>query len=918
MKEQQRFLLENFLNSVQNISSLDSYIDNFKLDFEKFGSKTLEKYQKIAIKSALKALSVYYKKSLKYDFNDIYGNKVNDEYINRASVWMATGSGKTLVIIKLISLLHELIKNKEFPKKPILLLVPNEQILEQFKAQIAEFNQQSNIEILLKDIKEYESSYGLFDNSICELYFYRSDLLDTGDNVAKDKNAKRIEYKNFFSNEGWYIFLDEAHKGETGDSLRKEYIKELSKAKNTKYENGFIFNFSATFSDNIDLSTCCYNYNLEKFNQNGYGKNIFVFDENINLEQERDDKRAILESFILFWAIKSSKDELINAKEELLYHNPLIIAVSDKVNTEDAGIKLYFECINDILENNISNISQIAKNLAKKLENKNTIFSQKDISTEFIDIVKNVNMNELRKVLFYANGTSKIEALKIQNNQKEIAFKSKNANKPFMLLNIGDIKEWSKNFLAKLGVIESEEIATTSYFANINDEKSSINIMIGSKVFSEGWDSNRVNIAMFLNIGSRSAKKYITQTIGRGVRIEPFKNERKRLEFLNTEYSFKLQSGIETLFVLATDPKAIEVVLKELESYKQSSGKINVIKNKTNLKLLVPKYEDEQNLKRDYIISRSDYKALSEYINSFDEDVLLLSCKLKGDDFGLKSIKNIKNKKNIKISGDKNNIKEPQQAIKTIHSFFNLKTQKLKEYKILKDEITHFNNFSSSILDDGQIQKLNESIKELVKNAKNTKNEDELLDDLISGKITKEEYKKHNIKKELEKHEYIFDANLSKHYYLPIIIDKENKGHIKYAINNESEITFLDDLKNNLKILDGYKWCFSKLVENVDDIYIPYFDEMAQSKRKFYPDFIFWLEKNNKYFIVFIDPKGLSHQTNPKNKIQGFKDIFSKKLSFEDYKIKIKLCYYNKDYQSDKELAKYTFSNIEDIFKDLK
>ena len=93
---------------------------------------------------------------------------------------------------------------------------------------------------------------------------------------------------------------------------------------------------------------------------------------------------------------------------------------------------------------------------------------------------------------------------------------------------------------------------------------------------------------------------------------------------------------------------------------------------------------------------------------------------------------------------------------------------------------------------------------------------------------------------------------------------------------------------------------------------------MAQSKRKFYPDFIFWLEKNNKYFIVFIDPKGLSHQTNPKNKIQGFEDIFSKKLSFEDYKIKIKLCYYNKDYQSDKELAKYTFSNIEDIFKDLK
>ena len=43
MKEQQRLLLENFLNAAENIAILDSYIDNFKLDFEKFGSKTLEK-----------------------------------------------------------------------------------------------------------------------------------------------------------------------------------------------------------------------------------------------------------------------------------------------------------------------------------------------------------------------------------------------------------------------------------------------------------------------------------------------------------------------------------------------------------------------------------------------------------------------------------------------------------------------------------------------------------------------------------------------------------------------------------------------------------------------------------------------------------------------------------------------------------
>ena len=33
MKEQQRLLLENFLNAAENIAILDSYIDNFKTSF---------------------------------------------------------------------------------------------------------------------------------------------------------------------------------------------------------------------------------------------------------------------------------------------------------------------------------------------------------------------------------------------------------------------------------------------------------------------------------------------------------------------------------------------------------------------------------------------------------------------------------------------------------------------------------------------------------------------------------------------------------------------------------------------------------------------------------------------------------------------------------------------------------------------
>jgi type III restriction enzyme len=45
---------------------------------------------------------------------------------------------------------------------------------------------------------------------------------------------------------------------------------------------------------------------------------------------------------------------------------------------------------------------------------------------------------------------------------------------------------------------------------------------MGSRSFYEGWDSNRPNVANFINIGvGTDARKFILQSVGRGVRIEP-------------------------------------------------------------------------------------------------------------------------------------------------------------------------------------------------------------------------------------------------------------------------------------------------------------------------------------------------------------------------------------------------------------
>lgn len=890
------------------------------LNFKDFAKFSLTDYQQSAVKNALKILEFYYsreRENLLRKYRE-FDKNLNAHETNRASFWMATGSGKTIVMIKLIWAISRLIKLDILPKKPILLLAPTEQILSQFKERINEFNRYQNTQIDVRELKDFESinsGLNLYDTT---LFIARSDLLENAENTSKKDVGKRLNYANFKNENGWYILLDEAHKGDSTDSVRKGYINELASGKKDEFPCGFILNFSATFTDEIDLKTCAFNYNLQKFNEQGYGKNIAVFENKLNL----DNLEQILQSFIIFTVIKILRREISQKLSNALYHAPLIIAVSDKVNTQDAGIKQYFEAICKVLRND-ADISKTAENLVQILDQLEFVFGGDKFGDEFIKIVKNIDAKTMREELFYAQGISDLEACVIKGNDKEIAFKSKNAGKPFMLLNIGDTRGWKKEYLNELGV-QKEIDVDNGFFEYINEQKSPINIMLGSKVFSEGWDSNRVNLISFINIGSRSAKKYVTQTIGRGVRIEPFKNERRRLrhaskfedlEFNEKERLKELASGLETLFIFASDPKAIEAILSELEQFKMGGILKGFKKLQTIKPLLLPQYEDETGEAKPYVISHPDYENLNKFINSYDLDVLLLSSELKSPDLGLSTINKMleKDEKFIKIGGATEKFQNPKFALYEIDKFCKFKSKKLKGFKELENEISHFTKFNATF-DKDEIAKINEAILNLLK----SKSEDELKADFNNGKITLDEYTNliKNNKKEFEILGFKLDANLARHYYNPLVIDAGNETKVVYAINEKSEIEFLEDLKTNLNALSGFEWNFCKIVQNVDEIYVPYFDEEEQIWRKFYPDFIFWLKQNEIYEIIFVDPKGLKHGEGARFKANGFEAIFSgKNLEFNDKKISIKLAYYNKNPHIPQGLEKYVFSSINEIFK---
>ncbi|HIV48944.1 MAG TPA: DEAD/DEAH box helicase family protein [Candidatus Helicobacter avicola] len=908
----------------------------YKESYEKYDLKSfsadisLQDYQIASLQNALIALDLYmcykdsdYIKTRGEKLYRIYKEQYKDcklekEEINRASFWMATGSGKSIVMIKLLSLLGKAVREKKIPNKPIMLLAPNDTILAQFKDNVAKYNNHNTDFITLKELREYESATqgGLFGETT--VFIARSDLLDCAQNVGKDKSAKRLDYKNYCNNEGWYILLDEAHRGDSKESIRKYYINEIACGDRLKdyegYPKGFIFNFSATFSDELDFFTCAFNYNLEKFNNDGYGKNIAVLDSNLkSFSKESDESERIIriiEGFILFSAMKQSKKELLRKARDfgisnIQYHNPLIIAVSDKVNTQDAGIKLYFKAILQILKED-KDIQEIAKNLYEKLKNQELYFAKSNLSDEFLEYVKNTDSKSVRENIFYASEPSHLECFRA--NDKELAFKSKNANEPFMLLNIAEAKKWEKEHLLELGV-ESFKDLQKSYFKNINNNDSSINIMLGSKVFSEGWDSNRVNLIYFINIGNKNAKKYVLQTIGRGVRIEPFANVRKRMRYCDIhEYSTKqilspLACGLETLFILASDNEAIKYILEEIESFITQYPLKGFKKTNILSPLPAPKYKNTESKERRYKIGKKEEESLRAYMQSFDEDVLTLSkCVIHKECSydTLREIKDFLDDKSERIIqyGDFQEF-DKNKTFSHIHRILNVRNKELKEFVDLSDEINHYQSFKTT-LGESFANEINGIIKTL--NAHKTlKTREDLQKEGVP-----EQYIKAILKDEAKKQSDVVDSyeistKLREHYYNPLIVynKSDRDSRINFAINEESEREFLQDLEDFLdsKELRKYEWCFSKLVENIDSIYIPYFDNEAQSERKFYPDFIFWLKdkENEEYTIIFIDPKGLTREANARDKIQGFEAIFKdKSFSYRGKKIEIYLFYYNK------------------------
>ena len=825
-----------------------------------------------------------------------------EHFINRMSFWMATGSGKTLILVKMIEILYHLMKRGEIPKRDILILAHRDDLLDQLRLHVHEYNTSGSLHIRLHELRDYSqvkhSQPSLFSASEMNVFYYRSD------NLSDDQKEKIIDFRSYENNGEWYIMLDEAHKGDKEDSKRQHIYSILSR-------NGFLFNFSATFTDPRDVICTAFNFNLSEFIRKGFGKHIYIFGQETKAFRKSQDfpesekQKIVLKALIMLSMVRQVEGK-VRGVDLKMYHRPLLMTLVNSVNTNDADLKLFFRELVRIAKGEVSAKQwQAAKDdLLSELALKPTYLYERDLHVNIDQrVLSSLTQADMLEQVFNAVGPGEIEVLIRPSDRKEVALKLKTSEEAFALIRIGDVSDWLNKELS--GYEINQHFNDESFFVRLNESSSDINILLGSRSFYEGWDSNRPNVIMYINIGmGDDAKKFILQSVGRGARIEPYKDMRKRFSNLNAagmlsreqEASFHQVKNdilpLESEYIFGTNRDALEKVVKELDQEDTESGKkqLSLALNEQQIAgklLLVPVYKEsgtllhQERTQAKFQLSQDSLDLLTRYQAWLGDDRLLLAL----HDARPQQIKALKEA----LASPTERFRTEGPAYKNLDvlmtqalCFLSLHGKDFERFKELEDEINHFRHLRVSLeeIDFTLLeQKLLEfrqkpaRISELkAKYVANQLSLDDLIDQTnhLGGEET---FTHHG--------QTLYFKNIQQHYYLPLLISNDEKlDYIRSIIRVRSEVLFINKLETYLNQTDNHFkdfdwWLFSRVDENSDNINVPYYDPVTNKIFNFKPDFIFWLQKGADYHIIFVDPKGTG-RSEYQHKVDGFCRLFEK------------------------------------------
>ncbi len=815
--------------------------------------------------------------------------------LSKLAFWMATGSGKTLIM-------HinywQILKYSKNNWDNIILITPNDGL-----------SKQHYEELKLSGIR-----CKLYDGNIDDLKTKSGEILIIDiHKLTKEKKGEGVSVDISYFDGKNLVFIDEGHKGQKSEEQKwKKLREEIAK-------DGFIFEYSATFGQvigkNKDLleeyaKAIVFDYSYKYFYTDGYGKDFYVY--NIREDAYTEIQRDLL----LTGGLLSFYEQLVifeKYKDELGKYNiekPLWIFVGSKVTGK--GINSDVVRVIQFLDKIVRDENYLKENIEKILTGKSGLIDNEgnDIFKGKFEFIRKLSVIEIVEDTYQKvfGGKGRLELYEIKNAEGEIGLKTTTGEKYFGVVNVGDVRSLKKLIKESEDIEVKEDHFNQSLFFGINESNSHVNILIGSKKFVEGWNSWRVSNMGLINMG-KSEGPQIIQLFGRGVRLKGKDYSLKREE--NPDYKLKV---LETLFIFGLNADYINVFLTTIEKEEvdyeeivipirfnkpeEWEGKIYTIKTREdfdfldhpvnlefddnilrNIKIdLRPKITIAHGLKVggvDTIIEEpmeipDDYFELLNW-NSIYSDIM--NYKITKRMFNLlidkENLKQIILSKKYKIfiaesSGLKieNNGSKP---VIRVTSFDGIKKLHDLILMVLKDYIQKFyrreekrktmdylevepltKEHSAMFPEDNEIvikipKKLTADIVEVVKqlNKYNFNN----------GKLP-EEWKKWNS----------FIVHLDNHLYTPLIIWKKNKEEIKSipVKLNKGEAKFVNDFrkflnrnKNSLEGIDIF------LLRNLSRKGIGFFISSG-----FYPDFIIWVKDKNTQNMIFVDPKGIRNLGN--------------------------------------------------------
>lgn len=871
--------------------------------------------------------------------------------LNKLAFMCATGSGKTLIMhMNILQFLHYFKRAKRLNSKlainKIIVLAPNEGMSKQHLEELA-----------LSSI-----SASMFEKD-GRIKTERDDVIVIDMNKLKEEGkVKTVSVDSFEQNN--LVLVDEGHRGLSGE-VWYDYRTRLS-------AEGFAFEYSATFKQVLNANatgstqkakderalmeeygkSIIMDYSYKYFYNDGYGKDYRIYNlQNSIVEEQR---RLYLVGCLLSFYQQMKVFETKRAELRKFHiEKPLLVFVGNRVTAPVKGGSLTQaekELLTDV-EEVLVFLNSFLSNRTKAIESIRAVLNEdaglyeasgRDLFYgDFValqdifgyDIDAAAVFDDILHTVFNTDGNADEPRLRLENIRQvsgEIGLKVGEYGDYFGVINIGDTSGLLKSCEQKGIIVGTEEFFSESLFRSINATDSKIKVLIGSRKFTEGWNSWRVATMGLINFAKGEGSQAI-QLFGRGVRLKGYDGCLKR--------SSGLGSGVKT-------PKHIELLetltifgvkaqyMEDFKSYLEQEGTATdktvhefhlPVTNRFNelggTKLYVIKVKDGANFKqqaRRLILDKPD----SGFLRYLLRSKTVIDCRSK--------IQSIDSTFSFKIESipeehvipaeilpllDMRRIYEELQQYKSEKRYFNISIDADRLREIMKTEgwyvllipkhhleIDTFSKLEAAT--DYAVMALKSYMDKFFKyekerweaprleyaalNEENSNFTDEYTLTYVQQypsdsnateleRIIPEiaENLKENNGLNAYRNEYLNDSmvmlDFKSHLYSPLICLKKSdlKIQVSPVALNSDEMLFVDYLNSYIENHSGELEGKSLyLLRNKSKVGMGFFEA-----GNFYPDYILWIDTEEKQYISFIDPKGLMHIRPDDPKVEFHKTV---------------------------------------------